>query len=211
MKHIQRLIVTSATYRRSSRVDAGGRVRDPLNVFLARGPRLRLDAETLRDNALAISGLLDLKQGGRPVAATREAAEAELPFTYRRSVYVRRQRGAPYGTFTTFDAPDGFACVARRARSNTPLQALALLNEPLFVEAARGLAHRAMREAENDTTEAILGRMFELCVSRRPSAAEITELASLHAAKLRRGGSPAEAAFLCANVLLNLDETMSRE
>ncbi len=237
-KHIHKLIVMSATYRQSSRSAEFGMRNaesnaanrrasnnvhsalrtphsafqiDPQNRLLARGPRARLDAESLRDNVLAIAGLLQNEPGGRPVAATREAAENDEPFEYRRSIYVRHQRGAPYATFATFDAPDRFACTARRARSNTPLQALTLLNEPVFVEAAQALATRVLSELPGASARERAARMFRLCLARPPQPPELAELEELHAKKLAGGGSEPEAWFLVANVLLNLDETITKE
>ena len=208
MKQVLKRIVMSAAYRRSSRATPASLARDPQNKLLARGPRTRLDAETLRDSVLAIAGLLSHEIGGRPVAATRAAVEDGDSFTYRRSIYVRQQRGEPYATFTAFDAPDRFACTARRPRSNTPLQALTLLNEPVFVEAAQSLAARALKEAPANERAAW---MFRACLARPPQPSELAELDKLHSKKLAAGGSEAEACFLVANVLLNLDETITKE
>ena len=210
MKHVHKLIVMSATYRQSSGAGAATQ-QDSQNKLLSRGPRARLDAETLRDNALAVAGLLKHELGGRPVAATRDAAEADEPFEYRRSIYVRQQRGAPYATLATFDAPDRFACTAKRVRSNTPLQALTLLNEPAFIEAAKALAERVLRETPTASTRDRAARMFRTCLARLPQPHELAELEQLHAKKLASGGSEADAWFLVANVLLNLDETITKE
>ena len=180
-------------------------------ALLSRGPRARLDAESLRDNLLAIAGLLKHELGGKPVAATRDTAEDDEPFAYRRSIYVRQQRGAPYATLATFDAPDRFACTARRIRSNTPLQALTLLNEPVFVEAAKALAERVLKETPGASVRDRVTRMFRTCLARVPQPNELAELEQLHAKKLASGGSEADAWFLVANVLLNLDETITKE
>ncbi len=185
MKHVLKRIVMSATYRQSSRLTPELRERDPQNRLLARGPRARLDGETLRDNVLAISGLLRNELGGKPV----ESSE------HRRSVYVRHQRGAPDATLATFDAPDRFACTAKRVRSNTPLQALTLMNEPVFIKAARALA------ACKDIT-----KMFRFCLARDPRADELAELQ-----RLTNGRDETQALFFAANVLLNLDETITKE
>jgi hypothetical protein len=230
MKHIHKLIAMSGTYRQSSSgaavpaVSAGGTPaqtggtpvpllleRDSQDKLLSRGPRARLDAETLRDNALAIAGLLKHELGGRPVAATRNAAVDDEPFTYRRSIYVCQQRGAPYATLATFDAPDRFACTAKRVRSNTPLQALTLLNEPVFVEAARALAERVLKETPDGSTRDRATRMFRTCLARPPQPHELAELEHLHSKKLTSSGSEADSWFLVANVLLNLDETITKE
>jgi hypothetical protein len=210
MKHIHKLIVMSATYRQSSGVGAATQ-QDSQNKLLSHGPRARLDAESLRDNALAIAGLLKHELGGKPVAATRDAAAEDEPFAYRRSIYVRQQRGAPYATLATFDAPDRFACTAKRVRSNTPLQALTLLNEPVFVEAAKALAARVLKETPGASTRDRATRMFRICLARPPQPHELAELEQLHAKKLASGGGEADAWFFVANVLLNLDETITKE
>src|SRR5262249_47996480 len=133
------------------------------------------------------------------------------PFAYRRSIYVRQQRGAPYATLATFDAPDRFACAAKRVRSNTPLQALTLLNEPVFIESAKALAERVLEETPGALTRDRATRMFRTCLARPPRPHELGELEKLHAKKLSSGGSEADAWFLVANVLLNLDETITKE
>ena len=133
MKRLIRRLVTSATYRQSSRATPELLARDPQNRLLARGPRHRLDAEILRDNALTIAGMLRHELGGPPASPTRNDAEKDGDeFVWRRGLYVRQQRGEPYATFSSFDVPDRFACSAKRPRTNTPLQALATLNEPVF-------------------------------------------------------------------------------
>ena len=121
------------------------------------------------------------------------------------------ERGAPYATFATFDAPDRFACTAKRVRSNTPLQALTLLNEPVFIEAAKSLAERVLRETPAASTRERATRMFRTCLARAPQPHELAELEKLHAEKLAGGGSETDAWFLVANVLLNLDETITKE
>ena len=158
LKHLHRLIVTSAAYRQSSRPTPELLARDPYNRLLARGPRFRVDAEIVRDIALAASGLLDPKLGGPSVCPPAPAFlfqppasygpkvwnEATGPDRYRRALYTFRCRSVPYPMLQTFDAPNGdFSCV-RRTRSNTPLQALTTLNEPIFLECARALALRTL-------------------------------------------------------------------
>ncbi len=154
IKNIVRLIVTSATYRQSSRGSAELLERDPDNTLLALGPRFRLPAEAIRDSLLAASGLLSLKMGGPPVypaqpeglwreisgVADRNYPTSEGADRHRRGIYTILRRGAPYPSFTSFDASPREACVAMRARSNSPLQALTLLNDPAYVEAAEALA-----------------------------------------------------------------------
>jgi hypothetical protein len=159
MKAMHRLIVTSAAYRQASRVRAE-LLKDPENRLLARGPRVRLAAEGIRDNALAISGLLVEKLGGPPVKPYQpEGLWAELgggaptPYVqdkganlYRRSLYIFRKRTVPHPILATFDAPSREICQVKRQRTNTPLQALALLNDITYVEAARHLAQRLLKE-----------------------------------------------------------------
>ena len=150
LKHLHRLIANSATYRQSSRVTAPLLQRDPYNRLLARGPRFRVDAEIVRDIALSASGLLDPKIGGPSVCPPAPAFLFQPPVSYgpkvwneaigieryRRAFYTFRYRSVPYPMLQAFDAPNGdFACV-RRSRSNTPLQALATLNEPIYLECA---------------------------------------------------------------------------
>ena len=245
LKPLHRLIVTSATYKQSSKVTPELLQRDPRNMLLARGPRFRPDAEVVRDIALIAGGLFNPKVGGPsiypPVPAflmlppasygTKLWPEEKGPDRYRRSLYVFRFRSIPYPPLQAFDAPNGdFACVAR-PRSNTPLQALTALNEPVFVEAARALAARALREG--GTADAgRLGYAFRVCVARRPTPGESAVLAGLLAkqrerfaatearpadllgdAKFPKDVPPAEAAAwtAVARVLLNLDETMTKE
>ncbi len=190
MKHVLKQIVLSRAYRA------------PVGSF----PRTRLDAETVRDNALAIAGLLRHRIGGKPVSVTEEA-----PVLDTRSIYLRQQRGELYSTFTTFDAPDRFACTAKRPRSNTPLQALALMNEPTFIAAAKALAERVMQEMPDAHARDRATRLFRLCLARMPKPNELIELEQLHARKLASGSSEPEAWFVVANVLLNLDETITKE
>ena len=160
LKHLHRLIVTSATYRQSSRVTPELQARDPYNRLLARGPRFRVDAEIVRDIGLAASGLLNPAIGGESVYPPAPAflfqppasygpktwVDATGPDRYRRALYTFRFRSVPYPMLQAFDSPNGdFSCV-RRARSNTPLQALTLLNEPVSLESARALALRTLKD-----------------------------------------------------------------
>ena len=155
MKHIHRLIVTSAAYQQSSRVSAELVKRDPDNKLYARGPRFRLDAEMIRDNALAVSGLLSRKMGGPPVMPVQPPGiwtvtgvvdntyrTSQGEDRYRRGLYTIWRRSSPYPSFVAFDAPDRTSCIVKRPRTNTPLQALTLLNDPVYVEAALALARR---------------------------------------------------------------------
>ena len=185
IKRMQRLIVTSATYRQTSRTTPELHARDPENRLFARGPRFRLDGEVVRDQALFVSGLLVDKIGGRSVkpfeppgmweAVSYNNAQKYVPDSgegqYRRSLYTYWKRQSPPPNMILFDAPSREYCSVRRTRSNTPLQALALLNDPQFVEAARALAQRILLEGGSDTRRRITFG-FELAVARKPSAEE---------------------------------------
>src|SRR5207302_2501808 len=152
VKKLQRMIVMSATYQQSSQVAPALLAKDPQNVLLARGPRFRIEAELVRDVALRMGGLLSDRLGGpsvfppQPSGVTSEGTYGPLQWKvsegedrYRRGLYTFSKRTAPYAMFTTFDAPSGEACCPRREVSNTPLQALTLLNDAVFVEAAQAL------------------------------------------------------------------------
>jgi mono/diheme cytochrome c family protein len=191
VKHIQRLIANSATYRQSSRVTPALEEKDPYNRLLARGPRFRVDAEIVRDIALSAADLINLQIGGpsvtppapefifRPPASygPKVWVEATGPERYRRALYTFRFRSVPYPVLQTFDAPNGdFSCV-RRLRSNTPLQALTTLNEVVFVECARALARETLQRGVNDKDRIVYA--FRRCVGRRPSGDELKELSAL--------------------------------
>ncbi|MFM9960488.1 MAG: DUF1553 domain-containing protein [Planctomycetaceae bacterium] len=239
-----KLIVTSATYRQSSGVASDLLERDPRNRLLARGPRYRLPAETVRDNALAISGLLRERLGGPSVkpyqpdglwedvsVERRDKYVADAgDGAYRRGMYTFWKRTCPPPGMTTFDAPDREFCLIRRARTNTPLQALVLLNDPTFVEAARVLAERVLIQETDDVARITLA--FEITLSRRPTEKEVEVLSTLlHEARQRfqshrsdadkllavgqprtvRGPVEELAAWTTvANLLLNLDEAISK-
>ena len=245
VKAMQRRIVLSATYQQSSRVTPALLERDPENRLLARGPRFRLPAEMVRDNALAVSGLLNRTIGGPSVSPYQPAGlwediaygdvfsaqsyeQGHGADLYRRSLYTFWKRTAPPPGLSTFDAPDREKCTARRAVTNTPLQALVLLNDPTYVEAARMLAARALTQLQP------LDYLFETVLSRRPSPRESAVLrAQLSqqlgifrnnrelAAKLLGVGEapvpprtdPAQLAAwtTVASVVLNLDETITKE
>jgi hypothetical protein len=192
VKALQRRIVTSATYRQSSRVTPQLVERDPNNRLLARGPRFRLPAETLRDQALFVAGLLHEDIGGPSVkpyqpdglwqdvsverrAVYHASSGADL---YRRGLYTYWKRTCPPPAMTTFDAPDRETCVIRRARTNTPLQALVLLNDPTYVEAARKLAERVLREGGADT-QVRLAHAFRLTLARSPRPEEARVLGEI--------------------------------
>lgn len=189
VKAMQRLLVLSATYRQCSAVNPWLLERDPENRLLARAPRFRLDAESIRDEYLAISGLLNRDLGGpsvypvqpanlwkeigflRPEIGMDEWPTSEGPDLYRRGIYTFWRRVCTYPTFATFDAPSRDLCLARRPRTNTPLQALAGLNEPTFLEAARVFAQRILQEGGPDLEQQI-EFACQLCVARMPSDAE---------------------------------------
>ena len=195
VKQTQKLIVMSATYRQSSRVQPKKLATDPENRLLARGPRFRLDAEVIRDQALAISGLLVDKIGGPSVKPYQpEGLWKPVGFggsntaifkrdngekLYRRSMYTFWKRTSPPPSMSTFDAPDRETCQVRRARTNTPLQALVLMNDVQFVEAARKFAERIMVKGGVDS-HARVNYAFRSVVSRMPTAQERTTLIELY-------------------------------
>jgi hypothetical protein len=200
MKQLDRLIVTSATYRQSSRVAAVVRAKDPENRLLARGPRFRLDAELLRDSALAECGILAPKIGGpsvfppQPAGVTSEGTYGPLTWKvsegedrYRRGLYTFAKRTAPYAMFTTFDGPTGEAICPRREVSNTPLQALTMLNDQVLVEAAQALGR--MVATRPGTTEDRAAYLFRRCVTRPPTASELAKLVKFYATQKQRFAS----------------------
>lgn len=239
MKHIHRLIVTSATYRQASRISKNAQARDPDNRWLARMPRVRLPAEQIRDQALAVSGLLVLNSGGPPVFPTQPADYWEqriLPGKWtnskgtgrhRRTVYTYWRRMALHPTLEVLNAPARESCIVQRDISNVPTQALVLLNDPIFHEAATALAARVIRETKNDNRER-LERAFQLVLGRSPEEAEQlrflayiaqqrAELATDSAITqtLSETASPTASLdlkvwSLVGSVLLNLDETITR-
>ncbi|MEW6302422.1 MAG: PSD1 and planctomycete cytochrome C domain-containing protein [Verrucomicrobiota bacterium] len=248
MKRFVKLIVTSATYRQSSKATAGLLRADPENRLLARGPRFRLDAEVLRDNALFVSGLMDLTIGGKGVkpyqpeniwepvgfesSNTRNYKQDTGSALYRRSLYTFFKRTAPPPSMTTFDAPSREQFCVRRERSNTPLQALLLMNDVQHFEAARALAQRMLAEG-GDTDDARLAWGFRIATARFPTKEEkavLSETLYRQLARYQTNPAAAEKAVaygeskpdvtrrpselaaytLVANLLLNLDETVSK-
>ena len=238
-------ILLSATYRQSSNVTADQLHLDPRNLLLGRGPRYRLPAETVRDNALFVSGLLKEKIGGPSVKPYQpdglwedvsvERRDKYVADTddglYRRSMYTFWKRTCPPPGMATFDAPDRETCVVRRARTNTPLQALVLLNDPTYVEAARKLAERVLLASDNDAARIELA--FRIVLSRFPDNSEQSTLQEMLAKArthftttptaaaefLSIGASPRDTSLnpvdLAAwsavmNVILNLDECISK-
>jgi mono/diheme cytochrome c family protein len=220
MKAMHRLIVTSATYRQASRHRPELAALDPRNRLLARQTRLRLEAEIVRDAALTATGLLTPAVGGPSVyppqpegvyrftQVPRDWKASEGPARYRRGMYTFFWRSAPHPGLIVFDAPESVATCTRRNRSNTPLQALTLLNDQAFYEFARALAARVLREAKPTDAER-LRHAFRLCLARPPSAAEANRLRELFA---EQGDVPAQEVWTAvARVLLNLDEFITRE
>jgi len=189
LQHLQRLIVTSATYRQASSAMSERRNLDPNNTLMARGPRLRLQAELIRDNALAISGLLCNDIGGPSVmpyqpeglweelagGAHEDYVQDEGEKLYRRSLYVYRKRTVAHPTLSTFDAPSWEICQVKRETTNTPLQSLALLNDTTYVEAARKLAERMLNEGGDNAADR-LAYAFRLSTGRFPNTAESSAL-----------------------------------
>ncbi len=226
-KALLRTIVLSSTYRQSSAVPAGGVDRDPYNRLFARGPRVRLEAEMIRDATLAVSGLLSDKMLGPSVFPMQPDGIWNMPYNsdkwtvspgedrFRRSLYTFWRRTSPYPSFMTFDATSREFCTVRRVRTNTPLQALTLLNDPASFEAARALARRMAAGGTTSSTRAARG--VKLVLSRPAGAAEVQRLVALYDKELaqyrRRGDSDADLAAwtMVANVLLNLDETITKE
>jgi hypothetical protein len=243
-KKFLRLLVTSATYRQSSKVTPELAERDPGNRLLARGPRFRLSAEMVRDQALTAGGLLSAKLYGPPVRPPQPSLNLAAAFgggldwkdstgedSHRRALYTEWRRTAPYPSMTTFDAPNREVCTLRRNQSNTPLQALVTLNDPVYLEAAQALARRMTAGVSNASERIAHG--FRLCVTRPPNAREASRLLALHdeahahfkqapdkAAAFATnpiGAAPAGADLpdlaawtTVANVLLNMDETLMK-
>lgn len=235
VKDLLRLIVTSRTYRQSSNASPELVARDPRNVLLTRQTRLRLPGEAVRDSALAASGLLSRTIGGpsvkppQPASVSKEGyANSWEPSTgadrYRRGLYTWIQRTSPFAQFVTFDLPDASRSCTRRERSNTPLQALNLLNDPTFLDCARALAARIRRESRGDDAER-LAHAFRLTLARAPTDVESARLLAYlnqqrelfsrdttSARDLADQAPDADPAWIAlASVLLNLDEFINRE
>ena len=242
------MLVLSSTYRQSSRVSPEKLEADPDNRLLARGPRFRLDAEIVRDQALAISGLLVEEVGGKSVRPYQPAGlwkpvgfggsntsvfkQDSGSKLYRRSMYTFWKRTSPPPSMSMFDAPDRETCQVRRARTNTPLQALVLMNDVQFVEAARKLAERVLREGGADTRQRITFA-FRSVVSRQPRESELETLGGFLESALAEYEKSPEAAgkllsageskrdesldvnelgawTMVTHLLLNLSETITR-
>lgn len=245
-KRLVKQLVMSATYRQSSSVDAESLEIDPNNRLLARGPRIRLSAEMIRDQALAVSGLLSKKMYGPPVQPPQPKIGLKPAFTskttdwtdsvgedrYRRGIYTEWRRSSPYPSMATFDVNSREVCEIRRSNTNTPLQALVTLNDPVYVEAAQALARR-VTSTDNPTPRAIAEKAFRLCLIRKPSDKELDRIVSLFENTRKHFADDPESAkrlavdplhplspetdFIelaawttVANVLLNLDEMLMK-
>ncbi|HND53704.1 MAG TPA: DUF1553 domain-containing protein, partial [Pirellulaceae bacterium] len=251
VKALLKLMVMSSTYRQSSAVTRELHGRDPENRLLARGPRFRLQAEFIRDNALAISGLLDRRIGGASVSpyqppglweelmsradgknwTAQEFVQSHGPDLYRRTMYTFWKRTCPPAALATFDAPDRETCVVRRARTNTPLQALILWNDPTYVEASRKLAERMLGESMSNRER--IARAFRSATARAPSDRELAVLERVYQQQLAAfrqkpddarkllavGEAPRDekldaaelaAWTVVASTILNLDEVLTK-
>ena len=249
-KNLHRLIVNSATYRQASAVTPELLAKDPMNRLLARGPRFRVEGEVVRDIQLAVSGLLTLKVGGRPVMPPAPmylfqppASYAPFPWKeetgddrYRRGIYTLRRRSTPYPALQTFDVPEGNNACVRRSRSNSPLQALAGLNDATSIEAARAFAANILTHGGANDEDRIT-YAFRRCVSRTPTDSEKGTVLALYKKQLARiadgqldtwllatgrnerpqklppNTTPAQLAAytVVSRALLNLDETITKE
>uniref|UniRef100_UPI0016021AFC PSD1 and planctomycete cytochrome C domain-containing protein n=1 Tax=Stieleria mannarensis TaxID=2755585 RepID=UPI0016021AFC len=220
MKKLLKSIVMSSTYQQSSNVRHDLRDIDPNNRLLARGPRFRMDAEMIRDNALAISGLLNLRQHGPSIRPYQpegiwskvggEAYDYEVSpggQQHRRGIYVVVKRGSPYPSFINFDATARLACTVKRSRTNTPLQALTLLNDPVYVEAAKTLAARIANEVGHAPIDEQIAYGFQLCTARKPNASERATLRHLY----HQQSHADDPMYGVATVLLNLHETITKD
>ena len=244
MKHIHKLIVTSATYQQSSRVRSDLADVDPENKLLARAARLRLSAEMIRDNGLTISGLLSTKAGGPPIFPPQppnvwrhigrnapKYATSTGPDRYRRGIYVVWRRSAPFANFVNFDAPDRAACVVERSRTNTPLQALTLMNDPAYVEMMLAFARRIATFDQNQSLSDRIRFAFRACLARAPDDREVQVIEDTfrqESARFKANPKAAEAAvpkddrvngvelhelaawYYISSILLNLDETITK-
>lgn len=245
LKAFVKKLVLSAAYRQSSRVTPELHQRDPDNRLLARGPRIRLSAEMVRDLALSTSGLLSTKMYGPPVKPMQPSMglsaafgsgidwqTSDGPDRYRRALYTTWRRSNPYPSMATFDAPNREVCTVRRGRTNTPLQALVTLNDPVYVEAAQSLSRKIVAEGGATTADRAT-YAFRLVLSRPPTAEELSRLVKLYENSLAKfekqqgdakrlatepiGALPKDASApelaawtVVGNVLLNLDEALMK-
>jgi hypothetical protein len=220
LKALLRMLVTSATYLQDSRVTPLGWERDPGNLWLARGPRFRLSAEMVRDQSLAVSGLLSSKMYGPPVKPAQPSLGLSAAFgggidwqtssgedQYRRAIYTTWRRSNPYPSMSAFDAPNREVCTIRRDRTNTPLQALVTLNDPVYIEAAQSLARHAIASA--NTAEQQARWAWERCLCRAPSGTELRSIMRLQHESYHRFLDDSDAARRLAGV--SGDSGMSQE
>ena len=236
LKSILREIVTSATYRQSSIASAEARGIDPDNRLWSRAPRFRLEAEAVRDSALAVSGLLSRRMYGPSVMPPQPEGVWAVVYSgdqwtvsegedrHRRAIYTFWRRSSPYPSLVAFDAPSREVCTPRRGRSNSPLAALVTMNDPAFVEAARALAARSLTAVDGDDPRAMARALVRAALLREPLAAETDRLAALFAEESARFAADAGQATqlvgspdarlaawtMVASVILNLDEFLSR-
>lgn len=244
VKKFLRLLVTSSVYRQKSHVSDEMAARDPDNRLVSRGPRVRLSAEMIRDQALAVSGLLSSKMYGAPVRPPQPSLGLKAAFgggtdwstssgedKFRRGLYTSWRRSSPYPSMATFGAPNREVCTVRRGSSNTPLQALVTLNDPVYIEAAQSLSRRMV--AHEGTVPAMIEHGFRLCLARPPNEVETARLVALYDSTrskyatdpklaqematnpigpVPKDGDVVEFAALTvvANILLNLDETLMK-
>lgn len=239
MKQLHRTIVLSSTYRQSSRTDEKLTKRDPANRLLARGPRVRMPAEMIRDAMLTASGLLSTKMYGPGVYPPQPASVTALAYgntnwkpslgedRYRRSLYTFAKRTAPFAAYTVFDGPTGESCIAKRDRSNTPLQALTLLNDTMYLEMAQALAKSSISETPttDEKNSEIATTMFRRVLTRIPNENEVQKILSFHKTQQKRlenkeldvtkivgQKSNADASFaawvMTARAIMNLDEAI---
>ncbi len=237
LKQLHRLIVTSATYRQRSHASPDAIARDPHNRLLSRGPRYRVDAEVVRDIMLRASGLLSTKLGGPGVYPPQPSSVTELAYgntkwtpskgedRYRRSLYTFSKRTTPFAGYAVFDAPSGEICQARRDRSNSPLQALTLLNDGMFVEMAQALA-REVCDIDGLTEADRATQIFRRLLTRPPTESELSSLLQFRSAQFTRleageldaeaiaDARPADAELaswvMVARAVMNLDETITK-
>lgn len=245
MKWLHRMIVTSSTYKQTSAVDDVRLEKDPDNRWLSRGPRKRLEAEQLRDALLVVSGLLDRKMRGpsvfppQPASVTTEGTYGQLAWNvsqggerYRRGLYTFAKRTAPYAMFQTFDGPSGEACLAKRTPTNTPLQALTLLNDPVVVETSQVLGRwaieqqRLVKGEQGNAAANVVATLFVKILSRQPDPSEAEAVLAYWNTESQRLSQSAEATkklcgnevndsqqaawVLVARALLNTDEFLTR-
>jgi cytochrome c553 len=237
VKRLHKTIVMSATYRQSSRVTPELLARDPENKLLARGPRVRLDSEQLRDSLLKVSGLMSEKVGGPSVFPPQPAGAADGTYgagpwnvspgedRYRRGLYTYTKRTAPFAMNTTFDGPSGESCLVRRETSNTPLQSLTMLNDVMHSDFTKALAKRAIEH--KGTTEEQVGYLFRACLARSPKSDEVSLLVKFFESQKKRFAADEKRAIALvgegkdaadraawaavARTILNLDEFINKE